>query len=39
MTSAITVSDLAKLAGTAKGPLLIDVRRDQAFDSAATVIF
>ena len=38
MTSAITVSDLAKLAGTAKGPLLIDVRRDQAFDSAATVI-
>jgi rhodanese-related sulfurtransferase len=38
MPSAITVSEFAKLAGTAKAPLLIDVRRDQTFKTANDMI-
>jgi rhodanese-related sulfurtransferase len=38
MPSAITVSELAKLAGTARAPLLIDVRREQSFKSANDMI-
>jgi rhodanese-related sulfurtransferase len=38
MPSAITVSELAKLAGTASAPLLIDVRREQAFKTANDMI-
>ena len=38
MPSAITVSELARLAGTARAPLLIDVRREQAFKSANDMI-
>jgi rhodanese-related sulfurtransferase len=38
MPSTITVSELAKLAGTARAPLLIDVRREQSFKSANDMI-
>ncbi len=38
MISAMTVSELAKLAGTAKAPLLIDVRREPAFQSNGSLI-
>jgi rhodanese-related sulfurtransferase len=38
MTSAITVSELARLTGTAKAPLVIDVRREQAFDASECMI-
>jgi rhodanese-related sulfurtransferase len=38
MTSAITISELAKLAGTARAPLLIDVRREQGFKTANNMI-
>jgi rhodanese-related sulfurtransferase len=38
MPSAITVTELARLAGTARAPLLIDVRREQAFKSADDMI-
>src|SRR6266851_3276088 len=38
MPSAITVSELAELAGTARAPLLIDVRREQAFKTANDMI-
>ncbi len=34
MPSAISVSELAKLLGTSRAPLLIDVRRDEAFKTA-----
>jgi rhodanese-related sulfurtransferase len=38
MPSANTVSELAKLAGTARAPLLIDVRREQSFKNANDMI-
>src|SRR5258708_39304074 len=38
MPSAITVSELAKLAGTAGAPLLFDVRREQSFKAANDMI-
>jgi rhodanese-related sulfurtransferase len=38
MSSAMSVAELAKVAGTAKGPLLIDVRRDPAFNADGTLI-
>ena len=38
MSSAITVAELAKVAGTAKAPLVIDVRREQAFQSDGCLI-
>jgi rhodanese-related sulfurtransferase len=38
MPSAITVSELAKVAGTASAPLLIDVRREQGFKAANDMI-
>jgi rhodanese-related sulfurtransferase len=38
MTSAMTVSELAQLAGTARAPLLIDVRREQGFKTANDMI-
>ena len=38
MTSAITVSELATLAGTPRAPLLIDVRRGPAFRTASDMI-
>jgi rhodanese-related sulfurtransferase len=38
MNSASTSSDLAKVAGTARAPLLIDVRREETFDTANDMI-
>jgi thiosulfate sulfurtransferase len=38
MTSASTSSDLAKVAGTARVPPLIDVRREEAFNIADDMI-
>jgi rhodanese-related sulfurtransferase len=38
MVSASTPSDLATLAGTARAPLLIDVRRDEIFEAADEMI-
>jgi rhodanese-related sulfurtransferase len=38
MSATVTVSELAKVAGTARAPLLIDVRREQAFASDGWLI-
>jgi len=38
MPSATSISDLAQVLGTARAPLLIDVRRDEAFDAAAHLL-
>src|SRR6266851_4145826 len=38
MTSAVAPSDLAKLAGTARAPLIIDVRGEQTFDAVNDMI-
>ena len=38
MISASTPSDLAKVAGTARAPLLIDVRREEIFKAADEMI-
>ena len=38
MASASTASDLAKVTGTARAPLLIDVRREEVFNSADDMI-
>src|SRR5262245_46011867 len=38
MIPAITVSELVKVANTAKAPLLIDVRRQPAFDADGWLI-
>src|SRR5216683_6958583 len=38
MPSATSISDLAQVLGTARAPLLIDVRRDEAFDAAGHLL-
>src|SRR6476661_1202549 len=38
MAPASIASDLAKVTGTARAPLLIDVRREEAFNSADNMI-
>jgi hypothetical protein len=38
MVSATSVSELAKVLGTARAPLLLDVRREPAFEAAEHLV-